>query len=123
MLLGFTNEPLYLLIIVVSGMFLGFVLFLIGIYKEASARSWGRSSGFAVFLSCLGLVIIFVSLVYFLYCSNQNKIQEEQRIEYAVEQGYTIYIDGREVDHMTIDIGSYNNIKIDDENKIIIISD
>lgn len=53
-----------------------------------------------------------------------QKIRAESKIELenALENQYEIYVNGIKVDINTIDIDAYDSIKIDDENKYIIIT-
>lgn len=63
--------------------------------------------------------IIWVASIIFGLVFNNEKTNVTQQ---NLQNGYRVFINGIEVDADTIDIKQYSNIKVDDENKYIIIT-
>jgi len=85
--------------------------------KHSSKQLIGKY--FGIFIMVIGMVLMIVGPCTISYI---NDTKQQEKIEEDVESGYSVYINGEEVAADTIDIDSYSNIVIDDENKYIIIT-
>ena len=70
----------------------------------------------------IGGFLMLISLILLLCCAQVKENEKRNNIDNALQQNYTVYIDGKEVDIKSIDLQSYDNIKFDNENKYVIIT-
>ena len=70
----------------------------------------------------IGLTIVCGLCNYSTKEMQKIRAESKMELENALENQYEIYVNGIKVDINTIDIDAYDNIKIDNENKYIIIT-
>ena len=68
------------------------------------------------------LVVMFICGFFKGYLLIKTDILKKEYLQFVIEQDYKIYINGREVAADTININGYEDIKINDDKKLVIIT-
>ena len=104
--------------IVTVSILIGMFFLLLGIYLIRHAQWKGDEFLFQ------GRIYVFIGIIAIVGCIFFCAIAKKQNIvktpSWYIEKGYTIYLDGIEVDSEKINVNAYN-YKADDENKYLIL--